>query len=479
VIPSRPARDRRDIAWGHLGGFTDNAQVVPRYRTSCRKLLAIVSLTGRSFLLCLLLLAVAIPLAGARLWSTGRGWTSTVRRVGIIVTAQFAAVALTAAAANDYGAFYPNWHDLYHAFRPQDGSNVASESRSFGAAPHTVPAVRAAGTGRETLLGTGTGTVTTAEALRIVESYAPWGTPDLWPTRGAVVNLNVPGENGGESQDILAYVPPSYFSGRPGDAHLPLAEIITGYPGTPSTVATKLKAFADLQDEMARGVVPPMALIVTRPTEPYPRDTECVDVPNGPQSAHYLAYDVPDYTVSVLKLTVPTMGTIGYSTGGYCALKLAMQFPDRFFGAASMSGYYAAQPGPSSGSDIFGGDPMARNEADLIWRLDNLTAPDITVLLATARDEHDPDGFEPAQQFLAHVHAPMSAREIIREHGGHNFNTWHDEMPEMIAWTGEQFARIDHDRHLRRGDRTDRLDQNQRNVHEAQTPARIEKKATT
>jgi len=438
-----------------------------------------VSLTGRPFLLCLLALAVAIPLAGARLWSHGNGWTKTLGRIGIIVTAQFAAVAVTAAAANDYGAFYPNWHDLYHAFRPQDGSNVASESRSFGAAPHAVPALGAGGTGKAVLLGTGSGTVTTAEALRIVESFHPWGPADLYPTRGAVVNLDVPGENGGEAQDILAYVPPSYFSGKPNDARLPVAEIITGYPGTPATVSTKLKAISDLQEDMARGTVPPMALIITRPAEPYPRDTECVDVPNGPQSAHYLAYDVPDYTASVLKLTVPVMGTIGYSTGGYCALKLAMQFPDRYLGAASMSGYYAAQPGPSSGSDIFGGDPMAKNEDDLIWRLDHLPVPDITVLLATARDEHDPDGFEPAQQFLAHVHAPMQAREIIREHGGHNFNTWHDEMPEMIAWMGEQFSHLEQARSLRHGDRTDRVEENQRNVHEAQTPVRTEEKKAT
>jgi S-formylglutathione hydrolase FrmB len=128
-----------------------------------------------------------------------------------------------------------------------------------------------------------------------------------------------------------------------------------------------------------------------------------------------------------------------------------MMFPDRYLGAASMSGYYAAQPGPSSGSDIFGGDPRVREENDLIWRLDHLPAPDISVLLATARDERDPDGFEPAQRFLAHVHAPMSAREIIREHGGHNFNTWHAEMPEMVTWMGEQFARADSGRELHHG----------------------------
>ncbi|HUR73380.1 MAG TPA: alpha/beta hydrolase-fold protein [Sporichthya sp.] len=421
-----------------------------------------MALTGRTLLLCLLLLTVAVPVLGARLWSSGRGWTLTLRRVAIIGTAQVAAVALTAAAANDYGAFYPNWHDLYHAIHPA-GDNVASESRSFGAPP--VPAVQAA-LGHRMGFGTGSGQVSKGEALRIVEGLHPWGTPDVWPKNGAVVTLMVPGDNGREPQDDLAYVPPSYFSGRPGDARLPIAEIVTGYPGTPSTVATKLDAIEVLRADMAAGTVPPMAFVITRPTEPYPRDTECVDVPNGPQSAHYLAYNVPDYAASTLRLSVPTMGVIGYSTGGYCALKLAMSFPERYLGAASMSGYYAAQPGPSSGDDIFGGDPMAKNEADLIWRLDHLPAPNITVLLATARDEHDPDGFEPAQHFLAHVHSPMSARELIREHGGHNFNTWHDEMPEMVAWMGEQFARSAQPTHIA-----------PREEHEAQPRAR-QKEAT-
>jgi hypothetical protein len=392
---------------------------------------------------------VAVPLLGARLWSSGRGWTLTARRAAIIVTAQLAAVALTATAANDYGAFYPNWTDLYHAIRPA-GDNVASESRSFGGSRTTADHIGAA---RPAGFGSGSGQVTQDEALRIVEGLHPWGTRETWPSNGAVVTLDVPGDNGREPQDVLAYLPPSYFSGRPGDAHLPIAEIITGYPGTPATVATKLDAIEVLRADLAAGTVPPMAFVIARPAEPYPRDTECVDVPNGPQSATYLAYNVPDYAASVLKLSVPTMGAIGYSTGGYCALKLAMSFPERYLGAASMSGYYAAQPGPSSGDDIFAGDPMAKNEADLIWRLDHLPVPNTTVLLATARDEHDPDGFEPAQRFLAHVRPPMSARELIREHGGHNFNTWHDEMPEMVAWMGEQFARAAHPRTTPRDER--------------------------
>jgi hypothetical protein len=48
-------------------------------------------------------------------------------------------------------------------------------------------------------------------------------------------------------------------------------------------------------------------------------------------------------------------------------------------------------------------------------------------------------------------------------------------MPEMVAWMGEQFARVEHERATHGG----RVDRNQRNVQEAQPPARLEEKKET
>ena len=38
----------------------------------------------------------------------------------------------------------------------------------------------------------------------------------------------------------------------------------------------------------------PMILVMMRPTVAPPRDTECVDVPGGPQTETFFAKDLPD-----------------------------------------------------------------------------------------------------------------------------------------------------------------------------------------
>jgi S-formylglutathione hydrolase FrmB len=111
-----------------------------------------------------------------------------------------------------------------------------------------------------------------------------------------------------------------------------------------------------------------------------------------------------------------------------------MMRPDEFTAGASMSGYYHAIPEANSGN-LFGPNPVTdREHNDLDWRLDHLPAPDTSVMIATSHDERYDDGYAAAQSFLALVHAPMSATEIVLPHGGHNFPTWTAEFPRLLTW---------------------------------------------
>lgn len=56
---------------------------------------------------------------------------------------------------------------------------------------------------------------------------------------------------------------------------------------------------------------------------------------------------------------------------------------------------------------------MANSESDLIWRLDNLPVPNTTVLLATARDEHDPTASNSRS-----ASSPTSGRRCSRANSG-------------------------------------------------------------
>jgi putative esterase len=384
-----------------------------------------MSLTGVPLLVLLILASLAMP----ALMLGPRVPNSRARRVAVVLVAQLTAVAATAALANDYGDFYPSWSDLFGSV-----SAASAPAQSFGA-PSGRSGTDLNGLTQPDVIDGATGELTAAQARSIATGLQPtsWSKPDQWAQRGAVVKLPSPTDGGRAPQDVLAYLPPSWFGGRPGANSMPLVEVLTGYPGTPHTVVDQLHAPQVLLDDLNNGTAHPMVLLITRPVEPFPRDTECTDVAGGPDTFGYLSNDLPLAAAKLLHLRVRAMGAVGYSTGGYCALKLAMLQPRLFAAAGSMSGYYRPLPGTNSG-DLFGGSGTERDRNDLDWRLTHLPPPHVSVMVATSKEERYDDGYAAAQTFLGQVKAPMSAQEIVLDKGGHNFGTWRAEFPRVLAW---------------------------------------------
>jgi enterochelin esterase-like enzyme len=126
-------------------------------------------------------------------------------------------------------------------------------------------------------------------------------------------------------------------------------------------------------------------------------------------------------------------GIIGDSTGGYCALKLAMHHPGAYAAGVGLSPYYKAPIDATTG-DLFHGDKELKDRADLFWCLENLPAPD-TSLLVTSSKAGEPN-YKSTLKFIQQVQAKKSTRisSIILESGGHNFNTWRREIPSALQW---------------------------------------------
>ncbi len=72
-----------------------------------------------------------------------------------------------------------------------------------------------------------------------------------------------------------------------------------------------------------------MILVMLRPTVAPPRDTECVDIPGGPQTETFFAKDLPEAVTASYRAgkEADDWGIIGNSTGGYCALKIGLHHP--------------------------------------------------------------------------------------------------------------------------------------------------------
>jgi S-formylglutathione hydrolase FrmB len=205
-------------------------------------------------------------------------------------------------------------------------------------------------------------------------------------------------------------------------------------------LVTLLRYPARLADGIAAGQDKPMVLVMMSPMIIPGRDTECTDVPGGgPLAGSFWAKDVTGAVERDFRVVAdaPGWGLVGDSTGGYCALKLAMMNSDKFSAAASLSGYMDALQDRTTG-DLYGGSQAFRDLNDLSWRIDHLPAPPIAALLSTSRVGED--NYAPTMAFAAAAKAPMRVSTLIRAQGGHNFNTWNAEVPAALQWLSAQLV---------------------------------------
>ena len=383
-----------------------------------------MGLLGTPLLVVLIVIALAAPVGVVVAWSRVRG-PRPVRiasRLAMVLTAQLAALAVGLVALNDYGQFFTSWSEL---FGTGPAASVVSQQH-FGAVPPPAPVgarvlhARAPGAARVAV---------TSATLPNGARPTSWSSRSEWPTRGALVQMNVSGPTTGLVEPGMVYLPPAYFT---GDRAMPLVEVMTGYPGSTLLLVDRMHYPSYLLSAMKAGTQP-MALVLLRPSVTYPRDTECTDVPHGPQAFSYFANDVPSVVASTFGLKPTSYGAIGDSTGAMCAVKLAVVDPQRFTAAVSLSGYFHAIRDITTGN-LYGGSTQVRNLNDIMWRLRHLPLPPVSVLVATSLTEHGSDGYKSAEKLLALVRAPMSADEIVLNRGGHNFETWTQEIPPALRW---------------------------------------------
>ncbi|HZU59059.1 MAG TPA: alpha/beta hydrolase-fold protein [Actinocrinis sp.] len=368
-----------------------------------------MSLTGLPLLVLLAVLTAAGFFAVVRFWPrlAGRGPRALIGRVGALAVAQVLLLATVLAAANNYFGFYGSWHDLVSV---ATGNYAASAPAPLGAAQN----------------GSGI-TVNSHSTLPI-----PGGAD---PTQGGRLDdVTVRGQLTGLSAHALIYLPPQYFQAGYRKTLFPAVIVSSGYPGDVTKLVTLLRYPARLVDGINAGQDKPMVLVMMSPMIISGRDTECTDVAGGgPRAGEFWAMDVTSAVERTYRVSSDASGwgLVGDSTGGYCALKLAMLNSDRFSAAASLSGYFDALQDGTTG-DLYGGDPVFRQQNDLLWRIEHLPSPPIAALLTTSRTGET--NYGPTMQFVRDAKPPMRVSTLIRASGGHNFNTWNAEVPAALQW---------------------------------------------
>jgi putative esterase len=383
------------------------------------------------------LLLVAIAAAAGSLAAIVWAWPRLARRRPAYLAARLAAIAvsqLLVIAAfliwlNSYFSFYASWSQLPGASagtRPvvlQRAGGVAGPVMVYGSRPGPAP-----GRSRLAPVADGAGTLP-----REAAASAP-------ATAGRLQQVVIRGKRTGLSSGPgYVYLPPQYFQPAYARTRFPVVLALTGYPGLAGGIIHRLALPAVAAQLMANGRVQPTVYVMLTVSPLFPADTECTDIPGGPQVASFLAQDVPRAVEKTFRVTASPAGwgVLGYSTGGYCAVKLAMMYPDRFSAAVSMAGYYQGVRGhPVPG--LWGGSIGYWHENSPGWRLRHLPPPPVSVLVTSSRVG---DGSLPGTlAFLREIRPPMRGYSLIVPEGGHNFRIWNRELTPCLKWLSRQLS---------------------------------------
>ncbi|GGV71038.1 MULTISPECIES: alpha/beta hydrolase [Streptomyces] len=373
-----------------------------------------MGLTSRKVLALAVLCAVALFVATVWLWPrlARRSRRAVAGRVVMLLATQLSLFVCVGLAVNRAFGFYADWADL---FGQQTDEGVVVEHTADGAADTRLQVV-------------GTQKVMTAGA----------SLPRL---SGLIQKVAIEGRRTGIVTPAYVYLPPEYFQPQYRRRTFPVAVVLTGYPGTAQSLISKLEYPRTAHDLVEKGRMQPMVLVMLRPTLAPPRDTECVDVPGGPQTETFFAEDLPDAVLSHYRVgrSAGSWGVIGDSTGGYCALKLAMHHPGRYTVGVGLSAYYKAPIDPTTG-DLFHGNTNLRHRADLMWCIKHLPAPRTSLLVTSSR--HGERDYKSTLEFIDAVKATNTTRisSIILDSGGHNFTTWKREIPPALEWMSGRLA---------------------------------------
>lgn len=360
-----------------------------------------MGLTDPGLQILVVALCLIAPVVALLVWTRVRGpmpvrW---LQRLVLVLMAQLLAVMAAFVTLNNQFQFYVSWHDLLGI----GGSDVAGATVISSSGPATDP--RAAGSGVDG--GNGFAQVHSGDRSQLVAAVA--------------------GSASGIIANVYVWLPPQYHDPSYARTRFPVIELFSGFPGSPSSWLHALHIGDVMNTEIAHGMHP-FVLVIPTINVAAPRDTECTDFPGGPKVATFLAQDVPQMLINRFRVRADprAWAAMGYSTGGFCAEKLALQYPQRFHTAVSMSGYAQAS------SDMFNGLPVLQRRNSPGWLIAQRPAPDINLLLLASAE--DGTTAADARYMAANAALPTRVTVHVVPTGGHNARVWSAELPYCLQW---------------------------------------------
>lgn len=341
----------------------------------------VVGLTGRWFAGFLCAAAVAAVAGAVLLWPKVRGPrpVRAAARVGMIVLCQLTAVLVVMVTVNDQYGFYASWDDLLGSANA--GGRATAAAGLYPQAP-AVPDYR-------------------AKFRTLSQGF-----------RQAAVR----GWAAGTTGDVIVWLPPQYGAKEYAHTRFPVIEVLHGIPGTPRSFLRGMRLGRIMADEISAGRAEPAILVLPTIT-PDRVNTGCADVPGKSKVATWLTEDVVKTVMRNFRALPAPRGwaVMGISTGGYCAARLALEYPGTFAAGAAL-----APDNPARGVRC----PLC---------LARTTRPHVQLLVeSSVQDRESPPKF--ADWISAAVRPPATVSTLRISSGGHNWKTWSRMFPAAFTW---------------------------------------------
>ncbi|MCX4790605.1 MULTISPECIES: alpha/beta hydrolase [unclassified Streptomyces] len=345
----------------------------------------VMELTGWPFLAVLCACSIALITVTMMLWNRWPARWALVLRLGCLLLLMITGAAVSADVVNREFGFYASFDDLLDRLPP------------------------------------------------VAVTHCPGGSDGATPglVRGRIERVRLAGSDSGISREALVYLPATYASPVGVHRRFPVIELFHGYPGGPGNWQRRLGLTGVLDQEIAAGCMPPVIVVVPTDNDPG-HDGECMDAVRGRRNETYLAVDVPTQISARYRVMAAprSWATMGYSTGGFCAVNTAFHHPARYAAAASLSGYFTPVTDASTG-DLYGGRPGVRQWNDPQWQAARHHA-DVPLYVVAGRADPEAQRAIEHLKAVARGHPPITTGESPA--GGHNFSVWSKACPAAFEW---------------------------------------------
>jgi enterochelin esterase-like enzyme len=239
------------------------------------------------------------------------------------------------------------------------------------------------------------------------------------------------GPKSGVTGKVWVWLPPEYNQPKYAKSGFPVLMLYTGNTGVnynfwpdPRVVPTQADAVSLTKSGKAKPFIMVMPILQLSERD----DTECSDRAGQPKMATWMADDL----VTLVRQNFRTLpgrdgfGTMGASSGAFCAIKLAMQFPQVFKAAVSWCGYFDPEPTGAvwSRKDMQDNSPTHMAAA----------APDVKLYLVSGTNPKWRADYERIYAFKKVVKAPTVVDTYFQQGGGHLTDDMKRLVPNMLEW---------------------------------------------